>query len=51
MGGTLDHTYGLDWTAKSKTNLAYNLLSPAYDSINRVALISDNYGSCIICSS
>ena len=31
MGGTLDHTYGLDWTAKSKTNLAYNLLSPAYD--------------------
>ena len=31
LWGTLDHTYGLDWTAKSKTNLAYNLLSPAYD--------------------
>ena len=22
--------YGLDWTAKSKTNLRYNPLSPAY---------------------
>ena len=25
--------YGLDWTAKSKTNLAYNLFSPAYDAL------------------
>ena len=30
----MDHIYGLDWTvAKSKTNLAYNLLSPAYGAL------------------
>ena len=26
-----DHIYSLDWTVKSKTNLAYNLISPTYD--------------------
>ena len=28
--GTLHHIYGLDWTAKSKTNLPYNPWSPTY---------------------
>ena len=30
---TNNYIYGLDWTAKSKTNLAYNLLSPAYGAL------------------